>query len=305
MRLLVTGASGLLGLHIAYKAAQAGHTVTGVVNRHPLTGVPFTVRSADLGDLEAVERLLDETHPDAVIHTAALAYPELCEQRPEESERLNALLPAWVALAARRRQIYLLHVSTDAIFDGARGDYREDDLPGPRNTYARHKLQGERAVADAAPEASIVRTVFYGWSLNGKRSLAEWFFNNLKSTTPMRGFTDAFFTPLEASELAGILLDMVVKRMSGVYHVASRQAISKYDFGVAIARRFGLDERLISRASLADGGLIAARSANLSLNCDKLTRDLGLTLPDQAQELELFHQEYQAGWREKVLALGR
>jgi dTDP-4-dehydrorhamnose reductase len=98
---------------------------------------------------------------------------------------------------------------------------------------------------------------------------------------------------------------MVVKRMNGVYHVASRQAISKYDFGVAIARRFGLDERLISRASLADGGLIAARSANLSLNCDKLTRHLGLTLPDQAQELELFHQEYQTGWRERVLALGR
>jgi dTDP-4-dehydrorhamnose reductase len=305
MRLLVTGASGQLGLHFAYQAAQAGHAVTGVVNRHALNGVPFDVLQADLEDSAAVERIFDQVQPEAVVHTAALAYPEQCEQRPQESERLNALLPGWVAAAARRRRVYLLHVSTDAIFDGERGGYREGDLPGPRNTYARHKLAGERAVAAADPDACIVRTVFYGWSLNGRRSLAEWFFNNLNAGVPVRGFTDAFFTPLEATDLAEMLLKMVALRAGGVYHVASRQAISKYEFGRSIARRFGLDETLITPALLAEGGLIARRSANLSLDCAKLNHDLGLVLPDQAAELELFYQEYQSGWRAKVMAAGQ
>ncbi len=299
MRLLVTGASGLLGLPLACQAAGR-HTVVGTVHAHPLAGVPFDTQVVDLTSRDEVDRLLEAVAPDAIIHTAALAFPEMCEDDLPLAERLNADLPAWVAAYAAGTGIPLLHVSTDAIFDGLRGGYREDDLPNPRNAYARTKLKGERAVAEAYPQALIVRSVFYGWSLSGRRSLAEWFFTNLSAGNPVRGFTDAFFCPLIADDLAAILLQMLESGLTGVYHVGSSEPISKYEFGRSIARLFGFTESLISPASVADSGLKASRSANLSLCCDKLVARLGLRLPAPIAGLRKFYEQYREGRAEMI-----
>jgi dTDP-4-dehydrorhamnose reductase len=303
MRLLVTGASGLLGLHLGLRAADR-HAVTGVVHAHPLVGVPFRVVQADLSSEAAVQAVIAQAQPDAIVHAAALPYPERCEENPELSERLNAKLPEWVARCAQQAGIRLLHISTDAVFDGVRGDFSETDIPSPRNTYARHKLAGERAVLEANPAAVIVRTVFYGWSLNGQRSLAEWFYNNLRLGIPVQGFTDALFCPLEAGDLGNLLVSMLERGLSGLYHVVSPEAINKYDFGVSIARRFGLDEKLIAPASVADCGLKAPRSANLSLRCDKLVHDLGIRPPGQAEELEKWYQQWCDGTAERIQRMG-
>ncbi|HEX9012014.1 MAG TPA: SDR family oxidoreductase, partial [Anaerolineaceae bacterium] len=216
----------------------------------------------------------------------------------------NACLPGWLAQETVRRGVRLLHVSTDAVFDGMRGNFSEEDAPNPRNTYARHKLAGERAVAEIDPGALIVRTVFYGWSLNGRRSLAEWFYNSLQAGTPVRGFTDAYFCPLHAEDLARLLLLSFDRGLSGVYHAASAEAISKFDFGVAVARLFGFDERLISPASVADSGLRASRSADLSLNTDKLAAALDIPLPGQMPGLWKFHKQKMDGTAERIRAMG-
>ncbi len=291
MRFLVTGASGLLGINVASQAAKQ-HLTLGIVHSHPLYGAPFDTQVADLTEAGALERIFDDFDPDVVIHTAALAYPEKCEEQPELTFRLNAELPERLAALTAERGGRLLHISTDAVFDGARSGYREEDEPHPRNVYARAKLEAERRVLAANHEALIARVVFYGWSLAGKRSLAEWFFNNLSAGNPVRGFTDAFFCPLEAGDLAGVLLRMVEQGLMGIYHTVSSECISKYEFGVRLARLFGLDERLISPASVADSGLKAARSANLSLCSEKLAAALGEPLPGQNPGLEKFYRQY-------------
>lgn len=303
MRFLVTGASGLLGMNIGFQAAGR-HSVVGTVHTHPLCGVPFTVLQADLSEPAAVDKLINQVEPDAIIHTAALAYPELCEENPQLSERLNALLPGWIAITAHRSGIPLLHVSTDAVFDGVRGNFTEDDVPNPRNIYARHKLAGERAVQAANPDALVVRLVFYGWSISGGRSLAEWFYNNLSAGNTVRGFTDAVFCPLEAGDLANILIDMLEHGLHGLYHVVSPEAINKYDFGIAIARRFRFDENLITPTSVADSGLKAARSANLSLRCNKLVHDLDRIPPSQSAGLDRFYQQWQDGVPKRIREIG-
>jgi dTDP-4-dehydrorhamnose reductase len=304
MRILVTGASGLLGLHLALLASEE-HAVVGQVHTHPLTGVPFEIVTAGLDSPDAVKRLLDEAHPDAVVHTAALALPDRCEEDPAYSEQVNARLPGWFARETAHARIPLVHVSTEAIFDGTQGNYREEDAPNPRNTYARHKLAGERAVAEADPNALIVRCVFYGWSLNGTRSLAEFFYNNLSAGHRVRGFTDAIFSPLIADDLARLMLVALERRLSGVYHIASLEGMSKYDFGVGIARLFGFDERLISEASVADSGLKASRSANLSLCTDKLAAALGAHPPGMMPGMWKFYRQKVDGTAERIRAMGQ
>ncbi len=302
-RFLVTGASGLLGLNFSLQVAGQ-HEVVAVVNRHGLQGVPFPVVSADLTQPEAIERLLEDTQPDVVINCAAIAILDTCEAQPELAYRLNAVFPEELAAATKRLGIQMVHLSTDAVFDGVRGCYREDDPPSPINHYGRTKVAGEQGVLHANPDALVARVNFYGWSLRGKRSLAEWFYYQLAAGQPVKGFTDVFFCPLEVNDLIDILLEMAALRLNGLYHVVSSECLNKYEFGLRIARQFGFDDGLIVPISWKDSGLKADRSTNLQLNADKLAGMLGRLPPEQAPGLQRFRELQRAGYPERLLAMG-
>ena len=316
MRILITGASGLLGLNLALEAAQ-DHTVFGVANSHAFKTAPtaFQVIQADLLVPGAVESLLEQTRPDWVIHCAALANVDACEADPALASQLNTEIPRQLAqLCAQTRNgrtksavtrggARLLHVSTDCVFDGQRGNYREEDAPSPLGVYARSKLEGEYAVAQANPQAIIARVNLFGCSPSGKRSLSEFFFNNLSAGKSVMGFTDVLFCPLLANDLARIMLEMLAKGLSGVYHTLSSECLSKYEFGLRLAERFGLDASLIQPTSVAQAGLKAARSPNLSLRTDKLAAALGHPLPNISTGLDGLYQLCQQGYPQFIQQL--
>lgn len=302
MRILVTGASGLLGLNLALEASQQ-HVVFGTVKDHALRTEAFSVHRVDLRAPGAIEHLLDQTQPDWVIHCAALALVDACEANPALASQLNIEVPNQLARHVARGGARLVHISTDAVFDGQRGDYTEEDTPNPLSVYARTKLDGERAVSEADSRAIIARVNLFGWSLGGSRSLAEWFFSNLREKKQVMGFTDVLFCPLLANDLAQVLLKMLEKDLSGLYHAVGGRCLSKYEFGMALAHRFGFDQSLIAPTSVLDGGLKAARSPNLTLRTEKLARALGEPLPEVFGGLERFYQQYLEGYHEKIQAL--
>jgi dTDP-4-dehydrorhamnose reductase len=302
MRILVTGASGLLGLNLALVASQQ-HEVFGVVHQHNLNTKVLQVIQADLLVEGAVERLLDHLQPEWVINCAALADLEACETDQDKAEQLNTILPEKLARYVAKGGARLVHVSTDAVFDGIRGQYSENDKPNPLSVYARTKLAGENAVQQVAPGALIARVNMFGWSLSGKRSLGEWFFYNLMAGRCVNGFTDVFFCPLMVNDLAEILLRMLELDLAGLYHVVSSDCISKYAFGVAIARQFGFDDTLISPIRVAESGLHAVRSLNLTLTTDKLSQALGMPLPGLKSGMERFYQLYEQGYSQKLQQL--
>jgi dTDP-4-dehydrorhamnose reductase len=299
MKILVTGASGLLGLNLSLMAMES-HTIVGV-DRAKLAGTPFELIKADLLDPKVEHRILDTVKPDAVIHTAALANLEDCEAQPETARLLNEELPGELAAACAQRGIQMMHISTDAVFDGAKdGVYTEEDTPNPQGVYACTKLEGERNVLSANPEAVVVRVNFFGWSLSGTRSLPEFFLNNLSAGKSAQGFTDVFFCPMFVSDLGGILLKMLAKPLIGIYHVVGSESLSKYDFGMAIARRFGLDEHLIEPVSVDVSTLKARRSHNLRLSVHKLSTALGEPIPGFSTGLDKFYTQYQQGYPQKL-----
>lgn len=299
MRILITGASGLLGLNLALEAAK-DHTVFGTVKDHALQTDAFQVIQTDLLAPGAVERLLDSTQPDWVIHCAALANVDACEADPALAQKMNSELPEKLAAHVGRGGARLVHVSTDAVFDGQRGDYTEDDQPNPLGIYARSKLQAERGVLMTNPQAVVARVNLIGWSMSGKRSLAEFFFNNLSAGKRVMGFRDVFFCPLLANDLAWIFLEMLSLKLHGIYHVVSSECASKYDFGKALAHKFDLDASLITPSTVAQAGLKAARSPNLTLKTDKLAQALGKTTPDLSTGLHRLYTLYQQGYPQVV-----
>ena len=298
-RILVTGASGLLGLNFALQY-QTAHQVMGVVNAHGLQNMAFAVVKTDLNNPRILKRLLVGAAPEVVIHAAAIANLESCEKDPALAQQVNADLPGELAKLTRELGIKMVQISTDAVFDGEQGNYVETDLPNPLSVYARTKLEGEQQVLDANPEAIVARVNFFGWSLTGKRSLSEFFYNNLSVGKPVKGFTDVNFCPLQVNQLAETLMEMVSLDLQGLYHVVSRDSLSKYDFGCRIADQFGFDKGLITPVSWQDGGLTARRSPNLTLNVNKLTAALGTPLPGIDAGIRRFYQQYVDGYPAKI-----
>ena len=295
MRLIVTGASGLLGLNLSLSSLET-HQVIGV-DRSKLAGVPFELLNIDLLEKGSIEKIFDVANPDCLIHCAALADVDACEKDPLGSRRLNALLPGEIAVACESPSVPMLHISTDAVFDGtSNGLYLEDDVPNPLGVYASTKLEAEGNVLQADSSAIVARVNFFGWSLSGTRSLAEFFVNNLKAGKQVNGFTDVFFCPMFVGDLAKTLLSMLTKGLSGLYHVVGSEALSKYEFGQAIARQFGYDSSLVQPASVDRSGLVAKRSRNLRLSTSKLSTDLGQVVPGFSTGLTMFYTQFQQGY---------
>lgn len=298
-RILITGVSGLLGINLASETMNE-HNIVGV-DRGKLVNTPFQVIQKDLTDLASIQLLLDEVRPAWLINCAALADLDACEDQPDRAKTLNTELPAELAKACKTRGISMVHISTDAVFDGQKGEfYTEQDQPNPLNVYAKTKLDGERAVAAENPSAIITRVNFYGWSLGGKRSLGEFFYNNLANNKSMSGFTDAIFCPMLVNHTARILVKMLKQGLTGLYHLVGSQSMSKYQFGVEVARKFNLKEGGISPRSIHTSNLSAKRSHNLSLSTNKLSTVLGEPMPEFSAGLDEFYTQFQQGYPQKI-----
>jgi dTDP-4-dehydrorhamnose reductase len=299
MKLLITGASGLLGINLAMEAMRE-HEIIGV-DRGKLKSAPFPVIKADLLQRNAIDSVLDLTQPDWLINCAALANLEECEEDPDRAKILNTDMPAELASACANRNIRFVHLSTDAVFDGEKEDfYTEEDEPNPLGVYSQTKLDGERTVFSENSEAIVARVNFFGWSLTNRRSLGEFFVNNLSEGKYVNGFTDVIFCPMLVNHTACLLLEMLEKSLRGLYHVVGAQALSKYQFGVEIARIFGLREGLISPKSVLSSSLTARRSHNLWLSIHKLSTDLGHSVPEFSIGLDQFYTQYKQGYPQRI-----
>jgi len=276
--ILITGAEGLLGANLTVDYARLGV---------PVTGIDRSV--CDLNDAAETTRVVREIEPSCIIHTAAITHVDWCESHPEETWRANVEASRTLAQIARRIGAGMVYISTDSVFDGARGYYGEADEPGPLNVYARSKLAGERAVLAEAPDALIVRTVIYGWNQRRpKRSLAEWILSQLTAGSQVPGFDDAVFSPILVNDLGRLLLALLERRASGVCHVAAPEAWTKFEFARAVAKTFGFDTAQVRRASLQSAAMIAPRPLDTSLDTSYASRVLGMSLPDVWQGLARF-----------------
>ena len=286
-RALITGGSGLLGSNTARAAAKDFEVFATYNSNYSLiSGCKFI--PLDIRDKNKVFSVFQDVRPHLVIHTAALADVDYCEDHPEEAWAVNVEGTENIAKASSEISTKLIHISTNSIFDGKKGMYSEEDKPSPVNVYARTKLEGEKKVQRLIPDSIIIRTAFYGWSLHNKTSLAEWVITSLKEQKPVNMFTDVFFSPIFAGDLVEIIIEMYHKEICGVYHVGGRERCSKYAFGLEIAKSFGLNADNIHPTSITDMGLKAPRPRDLSLNVAKLSKELNTQLPSVREGVERF-----------------
>lgn len=286
--ILVTGASGLLGASVVSVALEHSREVVGVYHRHSIVRSGATLLAVDLTEESNTQRVFEDLRPRAVIHCAAETNVDWCQVHPKETNRINVEAAGRLAGIAFRMSARFLYVSTDSVFDGTRGNYAETDHPSPLNVYAQSKWQGEQEVLARNPDAIIARVNLYGWNVQHKQGLAEWILGRLLAEETVPGFTDAIFSPILSNDLAEILLAIVDRNVSGLYHVAGSEPVSKYEFARRIAVTFGLDAGKVTPARIAEVRLKAPRPRNTSLNVGKVCGALGRSMPDVNSGLRRF-----------------
>jgi dTDP-4-dehydrorhamnose reductase len=291
----VTGATGLLGQALVHDA-RARHDVVALLHRRGLAVPGVATVHGDIADPVRLPQLLDEAQPAVVINTAALVRPDDCEADPDRARTMNEQVPGAIAAWCAANGSALVHISTDAVYGPTDAPFREDTEPRPAGVYARTKLAGELAVLSALPTAAVLRVNFFGWSSSGSRSLAEFFLAGLRAGTAVPGFQDVEFSPLYQRDLADIVLQVIDTPVAGVRNAGSCDALTKYRFGRLVAEVFGYDPELVRPASRHDAGLVARRSAYLTMDSGRLAGELGRRLPTAAEGVQRMHDDGAAGF---------
>ncbi|MGI9109314.1 MAG: SDR family oxidoreductase [Opitutales bacterium] len=279
MKLVVTGASGFLGREVCLAALRRGHEVLALGgSRAPTIPGVKQARAFDLCSEAALEALILEEFPHAVVHCAALPTIETCLAEPAKAKALNAEVPKKLAQLCFHLGAKLVHLSTDTVFDGVAGNYQPTDKPAPLNLYGETKAAAEVEVLRYGREhAAVLRTSpIIGNSVTGDRGLQERLFASWKEGRPSSLFTDEIRQPVEVSNLADVTIELCERpNLSGLFHWAGTEAMSRHEIGLRIARHFGLDaETLVRPLSRADVPAAAARPRDLSLRLHPLAGKL-------------------------------
>jgi dTDP-4-dehydrorhamnose reductase len=287
-KLLVTGASGLLGSKIVGLAREDYE----VIPLHNTNSLHPNSLKLDITNQNQVFNLFNKLKPDAAIHTASETNVDKCETEKKLAWEVNVDGTRNIAEACQTSGAKLLYISTDYVFNGKKGNYNEEDEPNPINYYGVTKLEGENQVIQHCKNYAILRTsVLYGWH-PWKQNFATWAINELKQNKEITVVEDHYNTPTLADNLAEMAIEAIPKDLQGVYHACGSERIGRYEFARQIARAFDLNQNLIRPIKMEQlTAWIAKRPRDSSLNTDKIRSQLEAKPLNMTEGLDIMKKE--------------
>ena len=286
----ITGANGLLGQAIIslFTRETDYELITSSVEDKPFLEYGHKYEKLDIMNKEEVKKLIGYYEPDVIINCAAYTEVDKCETERELCWRLNVDGVKNIIIAAKKCDAKIIHFSTDYIFDGKNGPYTEDATPNPLSFYGRSKLASENALISSGIEHVIIRTmVLYGIGNTIKKNFALWLVETLKKKQPVTIVTDQIGNSTIADDLAYGTYKIIEKNRTGIYNIAGKDILSRYDFALKLCEVFGFDKKLVSPILTSELSQPAPRPLNSGLIVLKAEADLGIKLMDSLESLRL------------------
>jgi dTDP-4-dehydrorhamnose reductase len=267
-KILVTGASGFLGWNVC-RRLQREYEVVGVSRRTPLRIEGVVGERCDLTDYREVRALFHRQRPDAVIHAAAVASPNTCQQHPSESRAVNVDASVSIAGLCNDVGIPCVFTSSDLVFDGVSPPYDEGRPASPISVYGEQKVKAERAMLERHDRVTVCRMpLMYGDALPPAQSFLQPLIRGILAGEEIALFTDEFRTPVSGVAAAeGILLALTCGEK--LLHLGGRESVSRYEIGNRLAQALGCSNAKLRPVLQGDVPAIAPRPGNVSLDSGK------------------------------------
>lgn len=280
MKILLTGANGFLGHYLTQQLLQKNYEViaTGKGDcRLPFTGQKnFQYVTMDFTDPFAVHDVFEKYGPEVVVHSGAMSKVDECEQNQWEAYRNNVEGTITMLINAEAKHSFFIFISTDFIFDGNSGMYKEEDEPGPVNFYGKTKLEAEEAVREYEYDWTILRTILvYGKPGSGKDNILTVVKKRLEAGEEYKVVNDQLRTPTYVEDLATAIISVIERKATGVYHIGGVDPLTPYQMAVAVADHFGLDRSLLKEVNETSFSQPAKRPLKTGFNIDKAKKKLG------------------------------
>ncbi|TXB65204.1 NAD(P)-dependent oxidoreductase [Vicingus serpentipes] len=279
MKILITGSNGLLGQKLVKLLANKDGIellATSKGGNRISNQSGYSYKSLDITNQLEVEAIFDEFIPDTVINTAAMTNVDACESDKELCWDLNVNAVKYQIKAAEKHQSHYIHLSTDFIFDGENGPYKESDTPNPLSYYGETKYEAEKLVQKAKTKWSIARTIIvYGMVEDMSRSnIVLWAKEALEKGNPLTIVDDQFRSPTLAEDLAMGCWLIAEKQATGIYHISGKDVMSIIELVNRVADFYGLDKSIISPIKSSSLNQAAKRPPRTGFILDKAYSDL-------------------------------
>ncbi|CAM1374105.1 SDR family oxidoreductase [Tenacibaculum xiamenense] len=294
-KIIVTGSNGLLGQSLLALLLEEKdkYEVVGFSRGKNRSGrEDFRYVSMDLTNKNVLLRELNKENPDVIINTAAMTQVDQCEDKKEECDTLNVDLVKNLIKYSEEHKAHIIHLSTDFIFDGKKGCYKETDEPNPISYYGLSKLKAERELVNSSIDYTILRTILvFGKVYDMSRSnIVLWVKESLEKGKSINVVNDQYRMPTYVTTLAEACKAAIDKGKYGIYNVSSTELLTVYDIALQIAEKFNLNKELISPISSKELNQKAQRPEKTGFDLSKTKKDLGIELRKFKEDLQNFKQ---------------
>lgn len=292
-RILIVGATGMLGQRAIkhfLKDQNVELLACSVEEKYFDDSVSYV--SADITKREEIKKVVYDFYPDFIINTAAFTNVDLSETEKELAWKINVRGVEYLAETARVLDSYIIHISSDYVFDGACGPYDERAVPNPLGYYARTKLASENALRISGAAYTALRTnILFGPAQYGRPDFVKWVVNSLRDGKQINIVTDQIGNPTYLDDLVQGIYKVIKYRKPGIYNIAGRDVLSRYDFTMKICEHFDLDKSLVNKILTADLKQPAKRPLKSGLITLKAETELDYKPHTITEALSLMKQE--------------
>lgn len=298
-KIIITGASGVVGSNLVKNIiTNKKYELICLFNENNININSCLNIKVDITNTEEVLELW-KLKPDFIIHCAALTNINFCENNQALAYNINVNGTKNIVELAKKAGAKLIYISTDAVFDGIKGNYNEEDSPNPMNIYGKTKHEGEKICMKNLVNSIIARISVFGFSLNEhrgdkKKSFIENIVYRLNNRKELVGFIDAKTSMIYVKYLGDILIKLFEKDLNGIFHIGGLQSLSKYEFMIRIAEIFGFDNSLIKKSSIEslNNNDHIRRPKDCSFDITKFINAINFKIPDLDNMLREFKKDY-------------
>jgi dTDP-4-dehydrorhamnose reductase len=287
VKILLLGSSGFLGIYLNKVLKEKFTVITTGLNK----------RKNDLTKYVNIKKLIEKTKPNIIINASGLTDIEICQSKPNLSEKINIDIIKNIFLIRKKNNFNFefLHFSTDHMYN-PKNNIKNNELmsTSPVNTYTKHKLQAEKICL--TNNSLVFRLNLIGKSRSSKKSFTDWIYEKLKKNDEINGFIDSFYSPLSVETVAKIIKKIILKKLlcnSGIFNMGSKDGISKYNLIVDFSKKLGIYKKNLIKKNKINRMCKTKRSNYNRLNTNKFEKVFKIHLPFIKSEINKVTKHYE------------